>query len=47
MNNLQTIDNNKQNRINIFFDEKGISIIELLESDFSDFVNKFIRENIK
>lgn len=47
MNNLQTIENNKQNYINIFFDEKGISIIDLLELDFSDFVNKFIRENIK
>ena len=45
MNDLQTIDNNK--KINIFFDEKGISIIDLLELDFSDFVSKFIKENIK
>lgn len=47
MNDLQTIDNNKNNYINIFFDEKGISIIDLLELDFSDFVSKFIKENIK
>ena len=47
MNKLQTIDNKKQNYINIFFDENGISIIELLENDFSDFVSKVIRENIK
>jgi len=47
MNKLQTIENKKQNYINIFFDENGISIIELLENDFSDFVSKVIRENIK
>lgn len=47
MNNLQTIENKKQNYINIFFDENGISIIDLLETDFSDFVNKVIKENIK
>lgn len=47
MNKLQTIENKKQNCINIFFDENGISIIELLENDFSDFVSKVIRENIK
>lgn len=47
MNDLQTIDNNKNNYINIFFDEKGISIIDLLELDFSDFVSKFIKENVK
>jgi len=47
MNTLQTIENKKQNYINIFFDENGISIIELLENDFSDFVSKVIRENIK
>jgi len=47
MNNLQTIENKKQNYINIVFDENGISIIDLLEKDFSDFVSKFIKENIK
>lgn len=47
MNNLQTIENKKQNYINIVFDENGISIIDLLERDFSDFVSKFIKENIK
>lgn len=47
MNDFKTIDNNKQSYINIFFDEKGISIIDLLELDFSDFVSKFIKENIK
>ena len=47
MNTLQTIENKKQNYINIFFDENGISIIDLLENDFSDFVSKVIRENIK
>lgn len=47
MNTLKTIENKKQNYINIFFDENGISIIELLENDFSDFVSEVIRENIK
>ncbi len=46
MNNLKTIENKKQNYINIFFDENGISIIDLLEKDFSDFVSEFIREKI-
>ena len=29
--------------INIFFDEKGKSILEILELDFSDFANKYLK----
>lgn len=43
----QDMKNKKQKYINVFFDENGISIIDLLELDFSDFVSRFIKENIK
>lgn len=32
--------------INVFFDEKGISINELLESDFSEFLNNYIKTRV-
>lgn len=38
---------NERKMINVFYKEDGISIIELLELDFSEFVNNFIREYIK
>lgn len=47
MNDLKNQKTKKQNTINIIFDENGKSIIELLESDFADFVSKFIKKNIK
>lgn len=33
--------------INVFFDENGISIIEILESDFSEFIDNYIKEKIQ
>lgn len=38
---------NERKMINVFYKEDGISIIELLELDFSEFLNNFIREYIK
>lgn len=32
--------------INVFFDEKGISINELLESDFSEFLSNYIKTRV-
>lgn len=47
MNNTEVLDKNKRQVVNVFFKEDGMSIIELLELDFGDFVNKIIKENIK
>lgn len=33
--------------INVFFDENGISIVNLLELDFSEFVDKYLKEKIQ
>ena len=32
--------------VNVFFDEKGVSIKDILEMDFLEFVNRYIKENI-
>lgn len=47
MNDISTTNKKKQSQIKIFFDKEGISIIDLLELDFSEFVSKFIKEKIK
>lgn len=33
--------------VNVFFDETGISILELLESDFKEYVNQYIKLHVK
>ncbi|MCI8310295.1 hypothetical protein [uncultured Clostridium sp.] len=47
MNKIQTVEKKERKIVNVFFNEDGISIIELLELDFSDFVSNFIKENVK
>ena len=47
MNNTENLGKNKRQVVNVFFEDNGISILELLELDFEDFVNKIIKENIK
>lgn len=32
--------------VNVFFDEQGVSIKDILEKDFLEFVNRYIKENI-
>lgn len=36
----------KSQNINVFFDENGINIINLLELDFSEFIDKFLKQKI-
>lgn len=47
MNNTENLGKNKRQVVNVFFEDNGISILELLELDFEDFVNKIIKENIR
>ncbi len=47
MSKTQTAEKKEHKIVNVFFNEDGISIIELLELDFSDFVSNFIKENVK
>lgn len=37
----------ESNNIRVFFDENGITIMEILESDFANFVKKIIKEKVK
>lgn len=32
--------------VNVFFDEQGVFIKDILEMDFLEFVNRYIKENI-
>lgn len=45
--NVEILNKNECHCINVVFNEDGISILDVLESDFSDFVNKFIKEKIQ
>ena len=47
MNNTENLSKSKRQVVNVFFEDNGISILELLELDFEDFVNKIIKENIR
>lgn len=38
---------NKALKINIFYKEEGYTILEILEQDFKDFFNDYIRKYIK
>ena len=32
--------------VKVFFDEQGVSIKDILEMDFLEFINRYIKENI-
>ena len=39
-------ENTKKKYINVYYEEKGQSIDEVLESDYEQFLNTFIKEKI-
>lgn len=47
MNTVKIAEKKENKFVNVFFKDDGISIIDLLESDFANFVNDFIKQNIK